>query len=411
MLSSFSLRLSSPVFLLVTISNRCPDCNAAGGGSICCKGGFTPPLGPSVDGQTRRYRIKLSHCHAAAGRLLPVLCYIQDLGTQTFKMVSRGGLGWLESVRLSKLPWLVHAFSTRRGGLSPAPCAGLNLGFTESDRRERVEQNRRRFLELLGGKDFVPAAARQVHSPHSWVVTRDRADRLAYQLPGIEDSVPAATNPPAGDGLMTAEPGILLTIRIADCLPALLADPQRRVVAAVHAGWRGALARVIEKSVGDMRRAFGSDPQKLIAALGPSIHACCYEVGEEVVEAFHGSFAGADRFFRPLPQRPPAAPDRHAILFLSEYPPGHAPEHVPAARLDLTAVARHQLASAGVKPANIWVADYCTACRTDLFFSHRQEGGRTGRQAAAIGIRRSGDPVNTQRQAKLENRNSKIGRA
>jgi len=304
-------------------------------------------------------------------------------------MVSRGGLGWLESVRLRKLPWLVHAFSTRRGGLSPAPCAGLNLGFTESDRRERVEQNRRRFLEQLGGKDFVPASVRQVHSSHSLVVTRDRADQLAYQLPGIEVAVPAATHPPAGDGLMTAEPGILLTIRIADCLPLLLADPQRRVVAAVHAGWRGAVARVIEKAVGDMRRTFGSDPQELIVAVGPSIRACCYEVGEEVVQAFHGTFADADQFFRTLPNRPEAANDRHSILFLSAYPPGHAPEHVPAARLDLTAVARHQLARAGVKPANIWVADYCTACRTDLFFSYRQEGGCTGRHAAAIGIRKA----------------------
>jgi YfiH family protein len=261
------------------------------------------------------------------------------------------------------------------------------LGFTASDRHERVEQNRRRFLDQLGGKDFVPASVRQVHSSHSYLVTRDRAGQLAYHLPGISVSAPAMTTTPAGDGLMTAEPGILLTIRIADCLPLLLADPQRRAVAAVHAGWRGALARVIEKAVGDMRRAFGSDPQDLIAALGPSIRACCYEVGEEVVEAFHGSFANADQFFRPLPNCPEAGTDRHSILFLSACPPGHAPEHVPAARLDLTAVARHQLASAGVKPENILVADYCTACRTDLFFSHRREGGRTGRQVAAIGIR------------------------
>ena len=302
-------------------------------------------------------------------------------------MVSRGGLGWLEAVRLSKWPWLVHAFSTRRGGLSQAPCAGLNLGFTESDRRARVEQNRHRFLDELGAKDFALASARQVHSSHSLVVRRDREDQLAYHWPGAEAFVPAATQPPAGDGLMTAAPGILLTIRIADCLPLLLADPRRRVVAAVHAGWRGALARVIEKAVGDMRRAFGSDPQELVAALGPSIRACCYEVGEEVVEAFHGSFADADRFFRPLVNRPEAALDRHEILFMSAYPPGHAPEHVPAARLDLTAVARHQLSSAGLKSANILVADYCTACRTDLFFSHRREGGGTGRQAAAIGIR------------------------
>src|SRR5208337_4722164 len=105
-------------------------------------------------------------------------------------MVSRGGLGWLESVRLNKLLWLVHAFSTRRGGLSQAPCAGLNLGFTPSDRRARVEQNRRRFLAQLGAKDFALASARQVHSSHSLVVARVREDQLAYQWPGAEITVP-----------------------------------------------------------------------------------------------------------------------------------------------------------------------------------------------------------------------------
>ena len=314
------------------------------------------------------------------------LCYIRSLGRTIFKLVSRGGLAWLESVRLGRLPWLVHAFSTRRGGLSHAPCAGLNLGFTASDQRARVEENRRRFFAQIGAKDFEPASVRQIHSSHSFVVARDPAAQLTYQLPGIEVAVPAADHAPAADGLMTAEPGVLLTIRIADCLPVLLVDPRRRAVAAVHAGWRGALARVIEKAVGDMRRALGTDPQDLIAALGPSIRACCYEVGEEVVEAFHVSFAEADHFFRPLPKRARAATDRRSILFLSAYPPGHAPEHVPAARLDLTAVARTQLASARVRPANILVADYCTACRTDLFFSHRREGEGTGRQVAAIGL-------------------------
>jgi YfiH family protein len=250
-----------------------------------------------------------------------------------------------------------------------------------------VEQNRRCFLQQIGAKDFIPASSRQIHSSHSFVVTRAEANQLSFALPGIASSEPLATHPPAGDGLMTAEPGLLLTIRIADCLPVLLVDPKRRVVAAVHAGWRGALARVIEKAVGDMRRAFGSDPQQLVAVLGPSIRACCYEVGEEIVQSFHGSFARAERFFRLLPNRPEAATDRHSILFLTNYPPGHAPEHVPAARLDLIAVAEEQLSSAGVKPANVLVADYCTACRSDLFFSHRKDGGGTGRQAAVIGIR------------------------
>jgi len=127
-------------------------------------------------------------------------------------------MAWLESLRLGKLAWLVHAFSTRRGGTSAAPCAGLNLGFTESDRRARVEENRRRFFHQLGAGDFALAPLRQVHSSHSWVVARDREDHLAFQLPGADVLSPAA-NPPAGDGLMTAGAGILLTIRIADCLP------------------------------------------------------------------------------------------------------------------------------------------------------------------------------------------------
>ncbi len=271
--------------------------------------------------------------------------------------------------------------------MSTAPCAGLNLGFTNSDRRERVEENRRRFFRQLGAGKFALAPLHQVHSSHSFVVNRDSANHLVYQIPGAEAFLPAAQDPPAGDGLMTCEPGVLLTIRTADCLPLLLVDARRRVVAAVHAGWRGALARIIEKAVGDMRRAFACDPRKLIAAVGPSIRACCYEVGQEVVEAFQGAFAEADGFFQPLRTKPEAATDRHSILFLSAYPPGHAPEHLPAARLDLTAVARHQLTAAGLKPANILIADYCTACRTDLFFSHRREGPATGRQVAVIAIR------------------------
>ena len=305
----------------------------------------------------------------------------------TFEIVSRDGLAWLQSLGFNRLPWLVHAFSTRQGGASQPPCQGLNLCFRASDRRERVEQNRRRFFAQLGAGDFALAPLRQIHSSHSLVVARDGAGQLIYRLPDAGVPLPPSADLPAGDGLMTAEPGVLLTVRIADCLPLLLADPRRRVVAAVHAGWRGALARVIEKAVGDLRRAFDCDPQELMAALGPSIRACCYDVGEEIVDAFCGKFVGADRFFRMLPRRS-AATDRASIPFLSACPPGHAPEHVPAARLDLIAVAHDQLARAGVKPANIWVADYCTACRTDLFFSHRREGGSTGRQAAVIGIRR-----------------------
>ncbi len=167
----------------------------------------------------------------------------------------------------------------------------------------------------------------------------------------------------------------------------LLVDPKKRAIAAVHAGWRGALARVIEKTVGEMRRLLGSRPSQLIAALGPSIRACCYEVGQEVVETFSSRYPRGEKFFIP-PQRPSLASVRiHAGTFLFPHPPGHEPPDPPRAHLDLVAVAREQLLSGGLASRHIHVAEYCTACRTDLFYSYRREGGRAGRTMAVIGIR------------------------
>ncbi len=189
------------------------------------------------------------------------MCYIRPLTTQTTKIVRRGGLSWIEATRLSSYPWLVHAFSTRKGGSSPTPCAGLNLGFNEHDDPKTVEKNRHLFFRQLAGNSFVPALTKQVHSSHSFVVARDGAGEISYRAPGAESAASLPIESPAGDGLITSDKGILLTIRIADCLPVLMVDPQQRVVAAVHSGWRGALARVIEKAVGDMRRVFGTNPK------------------------------------------------------------------------------------------------------------------------------------------------------
>jgi copper oxidase (laccase) domain-containing protein len=147
------------------------------------------------------------------------------------------------------------------------------------------------------------------------------------------------------------------------------------------------LQRIAEKTVGEMRRAFHSQPEELRAAIGPSIRACCYEVGLEVVDNFQSRFTRCEGYFSELGadgatrahqlQSPPS--------FLSARPPGREPAGAPAARLDLVAVTRHQLHNARLRSVNIHVADFCTACRTDLFFSHRQEG-KTGRMLAVIGM-------------------------
>ena len=306
-----------------------------------------------------------------------------------FNLVARDGLEWLECGALARFPWLLHAFSTRRGGGSEGPAAGLNLGFIAGDARANVEKNRRRFFAQLGTERFALAALRQRHSTHIYSVVRAASGQLEYCPSGF----PALDRPdrllPIGDALVTDQPGVLLSVRVADCLPVLVLDPRQRAVAAIHAGWRSALGRIIEKSVGLMRAVFGSDPQHLLAALGPSIRACCYEVGEEVAAAFCGRFPRGEQFFR---EASPASPStvraaRDSLPFLSAQPPGHGTRPAPGARLDLVAVALDQLRSAGVRPSRIQVADFCTACRTDLFFSHRKEGKDTGRTMAVIGIR------------------------
>lgn len=187
---------------------------------------------------------------------------------------------------------------------------------------------------------------------------------------------------------MTAQPGIVLGIRVADCMPILLVDRERRAIAAVHAGWRGALNRIVEKTAGEMCRSFNSRPQDLLAAIGPSIRKCCYEVGPEVVDAFCGAFPNGEGFFHKVPATPEESRMalRYQTLFTLQAPPGHQVEERKA-HLDLAAVARYQLEQTGIPPSQIYMADYCTACRTDLFFSYRKEGIRAGRMLAVIGMR------------------------
>jgi hypothetical protein len=305
------------------------------------------------------------------------------------QIIVRGGLSWVESRALARIPWLLHAFSTRVGGGSQGPCRGLNLGFIESDRRQRVEQNRAEFFAALGVEGFSLAELKQTHSTHVYQVALDRARHVRYMPVGSDQLFPASEKPPSGDALVTDQAGILLCVRTADCHPILLADSRRRAIAAIHAGWRGTLARIAQKTVGVMRAVFGSNPRDLTAAIGPGIQSCCYAVGEEVVSKFHGRFVHAERYFKPVPvdEESAALVAKYPNIFLSPFPPGHEPMNQAAAHLDLAAALRDQLMDAGLATAKIHNSNLCTACRTDLFFSHRQEGPRTGRMMAVVGIR------------------------
>jgi polyphenol oxidase len=276
------------------------------------------------------------------------------------------GLRVLEVPAFAKIPWLVHGFSTVPGGGSDL--AGrkiLNLGFTDWDTRKNVLQNRQRFLSALGALDFSLAPLKQLHS--DLVRRRDiHADEAVF-----------------ADAAVTDHPGTLLAVQTADCVPILLVDTKKRAVAAVHAGWRGTIRRITAKAVGHMRMHFGSEPADLLAAIGPAIGNCCYEVGTEIAADFLSQFADAPDFFDEFR----TGDEPNPVQWLNQMPPGHQPPPRNVL-LDLHRANESQLKQAGVQVRNISVSDLCTACRPDLLFSYRKQGARSGRQMAAIGIRK-----------------------
>jgi hypothetical protein len=166
---------------------------------------------------------------------------------------------------------------------------------------------------------------------------------------------------------MTSLPGVMLGVGTADCVPVLVADVKKRAVAAFHAGWRGTVARIVEQGIARMTHEYGSQPQDLIAAIGPSIGACCYAVGEEVRTAFSSQFDYAEELF---------LSDRKAS---------------PSIYVDLWKANQRQLLAAGIEPSKITVIGECTACSRDeqgrpRYFSHRAEHGVAGRMLSVVGI-------------------------
>jgi purine-nucleoside/S-methyl-5'-thioadenosine phosphorylase / adenosine deaminase len=289
-------------------------------------------------------------------------------GTQWFLRRTRG-LKVLESRPLVRFSWLVHGFSTRPGGGSRLNgSAALNLGYTDWDTRESVQANRARFLAAIGGSGMQLIPLRQVHSD------------IVHQL----DAPPLHAL--RGDAAISRAPGLLLAVQTADCLPILLVDAKRRAIAAIHAGWRGTLKRIAQKALGRMRMAYGTSPADVLAAIGPGIGRCCYEVGPEVAQAYASQFASAAEWFDGPLARLTSGEEPNPLPWLSMAPPGHEPP--PArVRLDLRAASRWQLLDVGVPAANIFASELCTACRPDLLFSYRREAARTGRMMAVIGLR------------------------
>ena len=265
----------------------------------------------------------------------------------------------IETVRrLSAYKWLLHGFSTRVGGVSQAPHATLNIGFSRPDDPAAVLENRQRIARELGFSLNDVVVAAQVHGADVTCVKAEHRGRGAFG---------ANTVLPAADALITAEPGMVLWAGFADCTPLLFIDPVHRAVGVAHAGWQGTLANIAGETVAAMVENFDSQPAELLAVIGPAIGPCCYEVDQPVIaqtEEIFGEQTG-EVLLRALGRERP--------------------------HLDLWRANRLLLEGAGLHEERIVSTELCTACHSDMFFSHRREHGQTGRFAALIGIRRAED--------------------
>jgi YfiH family protein len=245
-----------------------------------------------------------------------------------------------------------HGFTTRLGGVSRDHLASLNLSFSRGDREENVRENFRRVAEYLQTEENRFVFTDQTHTSAIRVVTEQDAGKGLTRPRDYTDV----------DGLVTNVPGLVLSVFTADCVPVFLLDPRNRAIGLVHSGWRGTAGKIAGKAVERMGREYGTMPEDLICAVGPSICRDCYEISSDVAEVFQKAFPGKDEDF------------------LIEKKNGKF-------QLDLWSCIRLILEEAGVPAENISITDICTCCNPDLLFSHRASHGRRGNLGAFLALR------------------------
>ena len=263
---------------------------------------------------------------------------------------TKNGVPFLQSDGFNAAGGVAHGFSTRLGGVSEGMWSSLNLGAGRGDDPDHVRENFRRFFSAAGIPASPMAFCSQVHGAVVRNVTTADLRRDPYEKSGCE-----------ADGLMTAIPGVTLTVFTADCIPVLLYDPRRRVIAALHAGWRGTAAGIVSVAVGQMASVYGSDPADILAAIGPGIGPDCFETHEDVPNAMTAAMAMNVLPFIQLKENGKFAVDLKGIN---------------AKRLEL----------AGLSAEHIAVCADCTSCLSGKYWSHRRQGTQRGSMAAMIAL-------------------------
>jgi hypothetical protein len=260
-------------------------------------------------------------------------------------MVKRGKVHFLSPSPFDRAGISVQGFTTRHEGLSRPPYNSLNLGLNTDDLPVRVDGNRSLLARAVGSEVEQLVTVNQVHGSDLLVIDAPNPDFTHFQRIDC-------------DGIVTNQRGVLIGIGVADCYPILLLDPKRRAVAALHAGWKGTAAGICRKGVAALQEFFGSKPADILAAIGPGIGPCCYEVDEPVRRSFLAQGNGWEPFTEM------SGPDRW--------------------RLDLAEANRLQLLQTGIPADHVTTPSHCVACTPELFFSYRRDNGETGRQMGFI---------------------------
>lgn len=256
---------------------------------------------------------------------------------------------WLQYNNFSKEKGIKHFVSTRIGGNSQSLCCGLNLGFKTIDNPQTVIENRYILANSLNiplANFVVPA---QCHTDRIVVISEEDKGKGIFEK---------STALPETDAMITNIAEICLMVFSADCVSILLYDPIKKVIGAAHAGWKGTVNKIAQKTAKEMTRVFGSNPKDLIVGIGPSIGSCCYEIGKEVISAVELNFTNANQLIQPTKN--------------------------DKAMFNLWEANKVQLTEIGILSENIEIAELCTYCNPELFFSHRFSNGNTGRFGAGI---------------------------
>ncbi|MBT1070620.1 peptidoglycan editing factor PgeF [Pelotalea chapellei] len=259
--------------------------------------------------------------------------------------IKRNGRIHYLATEFSGTPCSVQGFTTRHEGVSRPPYNSLNLGTTTLDQQHNVEGNRSLLTRAFGIAQEALVTVRQVHGNDILVIDEPNEDFTHFL--SVE-----------GDAIVTNQPNIMIGICVADCAPILLVDPEKKVIAAVHAGWQGTASKLVSKTVAAMQNIFGCTPGTIQAAIGPCISPCCYEVDAPVKQAFQQGDVAWDTCTEPNGEG--------------------------KWRLDLAEANRRLLISAGIKASSIQVSEMCVSCQRELFFSYRRDDGVTGRQMGFI---------------------------